>query len=380
MKFEFAKVSGTLGFVALAMIASPFAVADDSGWYGGINVGRSKVKIDDARISSSLLGAGFATTSIADDNRDNGYKIFGGYQFNRNIALEAGFFDLGNFGFTATTLPAGTLTGDIKLRGLNLDLVGTLPLTEKFSAFGRVGMIYAEAKDSFSGTGLINVRNPNPSKRETNYKYGLGLQYALSESVAIRAEAERYRVNDAVGNKGDIDLVSVGLIYRFGGRTPAAAPRAAAPAPIAAAEPTPKAVAIAPTPLPPPRFEKYTLSATELLFAFDSSELGRPQPKLDEVANILGSNSGINNIVITGYTDRIGSSKYNQKLSERRAIAVKNYLVNKGIDTSRLQAEGKGEANPVVVCTEKKHAALIKCLEPNRRVEIEQITIERRVQ
>ena len=55
-------------------------------------------------------------------------------------------------------------------------------------------------------------------------------------------------------------------------------------------------------------------------------------------------------------------------------------MTSKGIDASRLKAEGRGKANPIVTCTEKNRVALIKCLEPNRRVEIEQITIERRVQ
>ena len=64
---------------------------------------------------------------------------------------------------------------------------------------------------------------------------------------------------------------------------------------------------------------------------------------------------------------------------ERRANAVRDYLVAKGIDGARLKAYGKGETNPVVTCTNKNRAELIKCLEPNRRVEVEQITIERRV-
>jgi OOP family OmpA-OmpF porin len=203
-----------------AAIASPLAHAamtDAAGWYVGANAGQSRAKIDDARISNSLLGGGFTTTSISNDNRDDAYKIFGGYQFNRNFAVEGGYFDLGKFGFTATTLPAGTLRGEIKLKGVNLDLIGMLPLTEKFSAFGRVGVNYAEASDSFTGSGAVNVLDASPSKRDTNLKYGLGIQYDFTPALGMRVEAERYRINDAVGNKGDIDLISLGLIYRFGG-------------------------------------------------------------------------------------------------------------------------------------------------------------------
>jgi len=213
---KLATTSGMLGLLAFALIASPYAVADDTGWYGGINIGQSRANIDDARITSGLLGSGFTTTSINDDDRDTGYKIFGGYKLNKNFAVEGGYFDLGRFGFTATTVPAGTLNGTIKLKGLNLDAVGILPINKKFSAFGRAGVNYAEADDSFSGTGAVTVTNPNPSKRETNYKFGAGVQYDINESLGMRAEAERYRINDAVGNRGDIDLFSVGLVYRFG--------------------------------------------------------------------------------------------------------------------------------------------------------------------
>ena len=210
-----ARASQTLGLVVLAAIASPYAVADDTGWYGGVNIGQSSAKIDDAHITSNLLGSGFATSSISNDDSDTGYKLFAGYKYNKNFAVEGGYFDLGQFGFTATTVPAGTLNGNLKLKGLNLDAVGILPINEKFSAFGRVGMNYAEAKDSFSGSGAVNVLNPNPSKREANLKFGGGLQYDFNQSVGMRAEAERYRINDAVGSKGDIDVLSVGLVYRF---------------------------------------------------------------------------------------------------------------------------------------------------------------------
>ena len=379
---KFTRTSGTLGLLVLAAITSPIAMAQASGWYIGANVGQARAKIDDSRITSSLLAGGFTTTSIANDERDTGYKLFTGYQFNRYFALEGGYFDLGKFGFTASTIPAGTLRGDIKLRGLNLDLVGTLPITDKLSAFGRVGANYAEAKDTFRGTGFVIVRNPNPSTKATNVKYGAGLQYAFNDAWAMRLEGERYRVDDAVGNKAEVDLYSVGLVYRFGKPAPAPAPYVArAPEPVAVApEPVAPVAPQAPaTPAVQPRFEKYTLSATEL-FAFDSAELRLPHPKLDEIATALNRNREISNVVITGYADRIGSNQYNQRLSERRAISVKNHLESKGVDANRMKAQGKGESNPVVVCTDKKRPALIKCLEPNRRVEVEQITIERRVQ
>jgi OOP family OmpA-OmpF porin len=217
---KFANASGLLSLAALAIIASPIALADEAGWYGGLSVGQSRARIDDPRIVSSLLGNGITTTSISDDNRDTGFKVYAGYQFNKNFALEGGYFDLGKFGFTANTSGPGTLNGNIKISGVNLDVVGTAPINERFSVFGRIGINYADAKDSFSVTGAVPLANPSPSKHDTNYKFGLGIQYAFSPVLAMRAEAERYRVNDAVGNKGDVDLWSLGLIYRFGKNTP----------------------------------------------------------------------------------------------------------------------------------------------------------------
>jgi OOP family OmpA-OmpF porin len=212
---KFAQVSGSFGLLAATVIASTCAVAADAGWYGGANIGQSRANVDNGRITSQLLTAGLTTTSITNNEHDTGYKLYGGYRFNRYFAAEGGYFDLGKFGFSAATLPLGTLNSNIKVQGLNLDAVGILPITDKFSAFGRAGLAYAQTRDSFSGTGAVLVVNPNPSKNDTNYKFGAGLQYDFTQSLGMRAEAERYRVNDAVGNKGDIDLFSVGLVYRF---------------------------------------------------------------------------------------------------------------------------------------------------------------------
>ncbi|HET9578589.1 MAG TPA: OmpA family protein [Usitatibacter sp.] len=132
-----------------------------------------------------------------------------------------------------------------------------------------------------------------------------------------------------------------------------------------------------PPPAPAPRFERHTLSAEEL-FGFDQATLRGPNAKLDEIAEALKGNPQISRVRITGYTDRLGSDSYNLKLSQRRAEAVKAYLVSKGVAAGRLSAVGKGKADPVVQCNEKDRARLIQCLEPNRRVEVEPITVERR--
>ena len=378
-KNKMARNCGKLTLLALAISAGSLAMAEDAGWYVGANVGASRATIDDARITSGLLGSGLTAASIADDNRSNGYKLFGGYRLNRNIAVEGGYFDLGDFGFKATTVPTGTLNGNIKLRGLNLDLVGTLPITQKFSVFGRIGANYAQARDSFSATGMVSVIDPTPSKRDTNLKVGLGVEYAFNDSLAMRGELERYRINDAVGNKGNIDLLSVGLVYRFGAKTPAPMVRAAAPEPVYVAPPEPVAVLAPPPPAPPPPPpvlpSKVTFSA-DSLFAFDKATL-KPggQQELDEFAAKL-SGTRFDVITVTGHTDRIGSHAYNQKLSEHRAETVKGYLVgHAGIASDKIAAKGVDGSDPVTKpgeCQGKKVSkALIACLQPDRRVEVE---------
>ena len=222
--------------------------------------------------------------------------------------------------------------------------------------------------------------NRNVSKNSGYVNAGIGFQASLSPQLSVQADVRAVRGflrhDELYGfDRSTNKYLTVGLNYAFNPPPVAAAP-VMAPAPVMEAP----APAPAPAPVAPPaRFEKVTLSTTEL-FAFDKATLNMPQPKLDEIAAALQSDTSITDVDVTGYADRLGSDKYNLKLSQRRADAVREYLVGKGVDGSRLKAYGKGEANPVVTCTEKNRAALIKCLEPNRRVEVEQITIEKRVQ
>ena len=340
-----ARTVGALGLLGCAAMTCPFAAAADSDWYGGLSIGQTKAKIDDARITSGLLGSGFSS-SITDDNRDIGFKLFGGYKFNKNFAVEGGYFNLGTFGFTATTNPPGTLDGKIKVQGLNIDAVGILPVAEKFSAFGRIGLQYAQVKDSFAGSGAITVANSNPGKTAANYKAGLGVQYDLTPSLGLRGEWERYRINDAVGNRGDINMLSVGLVFVFGEDKPAPAKRAEtppAPPPARVAEAAPAAV-ILPVAVQTQRY----CSILDFQFEINQDTIQREEKeKLGVVATFMRKYPETT-AVIEGHSDEVGPAEKNIQLSQRRAESVVSYLADEQkIARSRLSAVGYGESRPV---------------------------------
>ena len=140
-----------------------------------------------------------------------------------------------------------------------------------------------------------------------------------------------------------------------------------AAAPVVTKADAPKAAPKAPTELP-------VTIKSDGLFGFDRTNLRNELViKLDAVADMLNG-ARYDKIVIVGHADPIGSAKYNQGLSERRAAAVKKYLIGKGVDASRIQTAGKGESELVVKykdCAGKRKKALIECFEPNRRVVID---------
>jgi OOP family OmpA-OmpF porin len=165
-----------------------------------------------------------------------------------------------------------------------------------------------------------------------------------------------------------------------------AVPRASIPAPVVAAapapepQPTPAPAPLAqatPEPPAPPVLEKITLS-TDVLFPFNKAELlAGGRDKLDDLAK-SAQGAEVDRIVLAGYADRIGSDEYNRDLSERRAQAVADYLVSKGVDQSRIQVEGRGEGAPVTGDQCKRmgpekasNKKLVSCLQPDRRVEAE---------
>ena len=201
------------------------------------------------------------------------------------------------------------------------------------------------------------------------------LAAALGLCASLAQAQDRVYVID---QRGEVATSGAGLCWRTSFWTPSAAakdpagckcdkdllpkevcePKAAAPAA------APKAAAFG---------EKVTIAA-DALFDFNKATL-RPEgkAKLDDVVG-KAKQLNLEVIIAVGHADRIGSAAYNQKLSEKRAASVKDYLVSKGIPANRVYTEGKGSKQPVTKpdqCKGAKSAKVISCLQPDRRVDIE---------
>jgi len=334
---------GALGLAGIAAVSGQAGAADED-WYLGFGIGPSRERNHHPRITSELQASGLTTTSIDDDSHKIGWKLLGGRKFNQNFAVEASYFNLGEFGFTAHTQPPGTLNGKIKLQGVGVDALGILPLSEGFSAFARLGLQYAQAKDTFAGTGAVTVTNPSPSKSGVGYKAGLGLQYDFTPSLGLRGEWENYHVNDAVGNKGDINTFMIGLVYMFGAEK-AAPPRAEAPPPVVAVAPAPEPVLVI---VPVVAKTEQYCSILDIQFEINQNTVQRESEEKINKVGIFMNKYPNTTAVIEGHTDEVGTAADNQKLSERRAENVVNYLVDRaGIARSRLRAVGYGEERPI---------------------------------
>ncbi|MEO6292464.1 MAG: outer membrane beta-barrel protein [Burkholderiaceae bacterium] len=255
------KTLSLLSLTAISALLSGGAFAQDSYapggyYYGGVGVGRSRAMVDNVMTDKVRAGS-----TITANEADTTFKGFAGYQINRNIGVEGGYFNLGKSGFTAnTTKPMGTYENETKIDGVYLDAVGTLPFTDKWSGLARVGAQYANVRNTAMSTGGAMMPNENTSTKSLNIRYGLGVQYEVNPSLFVRAEADLNRIKHADGHTGNYCNYSVSVVIPFG-RTPvkvAAAPVyvapvyvAPAPAPVVVVTPPPPVV-VAPAPAPMP--------------------------------------------------------------------------------------------------------------------------------
>ena len=212
-----------------------------------------------------------------------------------------------------------------------------------------------------AGIGDIDYKTNRPGGfSENNFlvNAGGGLKVFLTRDLALRGDV-RYILDFNSADNHNSLLYTLGLTYEIGGKVKEAQPEPVAAAPEPAPAPAPPVVT--PPPAPAPK-EQGTITFRNILFDFDKYTI-KPEsyPILDEVTDYLKANPNVK-MEVQGYCDNKGTYKYNVKLSDERANAVRKYLVDKGIPGDRLTAKGYSFDNPVASNATDEGRAL------NRRV------------
>lgn len=197
-----------IGLLAATAGAPMVALAQqDAGFYIVASVGQAKIK-DACR---RLTHGGFVGSC---DDKNTAWKIFGGYQFDRNFGVEGGYTNIGKA--TATgTIGARAGSGKAEAKGFELLYVGTLPINEQFAVYGKLGLFRWDFDMSATGrreSGTIG-------DKVTNLTLGVGLKYNLTKDLAARLEFQRYAgvgVGDnAITGQLSVNVSSLGLQFKF---------------------------------------------------------------------------------------------------------------------------------------------------------------------
>jgi len=188
------------------------------GWYGGLSAGRSHVGIHDSMMSVT----GTTLSSWSRDQANTGIKLYGGYQINRNLTLEGGYAESGQFDTRRefTTPAFGLQSSEFRTSRFYMGAVGVVPLPNRFSLFGKLGTGYATgaALDATSAAGLPMLTPADLALRrsEWNSKYGLGASYEMSNKLGLRFEYERTNsAGDGRSVEGNVGMWSLGLTKRY---------------------------------------------------------------------------------------------------------------------------------------------------------------------
>lgn len=298
---------------------------------GLINSAQAEMYIGGKVGMTTLDDACYLNIPCDDDAFGAGMHI--GYDFTDIIGLEYGVDYLGDYkaNFKSGANTVDTIDGD--LWALTLAPKFNWHLNDTWNLFAKIGGAYMMSGDEkdFVPTG------------------SLGAEYTIDRNWSVRAEYQRYQdISDDVLDDMDANFFGIGFNYKF------------AAAPVVAAVVTEEVLEEEPVMMTKTHKEEYG-SGT---FEFDSAKLtDSVSERLDNFVNFLNEYPQAQ-VEITGYTDSSGPAAYNQKLSERRAQAVADYLIAAGIDADRFTVTGMGEENPVA--DNSTHEGR----EQNRRVEV----------
>lgn len=343
------------GIVTIAPLFSGSALAGDAGWYLGAGIGISEMEPNTKNTRYSI-----------DDERDFGGKIYLGYGLSKRWNVEGYYSDLGE----VTIKPNGSIGyTDMGVSALYY-FHGSNAMEKGLSAFVR------------GGVGRMNNDTALPYQRDNDnhLMYGAGFEYGFGNGVVLRADLDLY--------DEDSRLLTVGLRFGLGAEeAPASEPKPVV-VPVVEAEPV---IVADPEPAPEPDTDgdgvldindscpgtatgvqvdgkgceiERVIVLKGVTFGLNSNELaGESETVLDEVVETLQRYPD-QKVEIAGYTDSQGNAAYNRDLSQRRADAVRDYLMAKGVAAEQLTAVGFGEEDPIADNATAEGRAL------NRRVEM----------
>lgn len=174
-----------LGLAAAVASAAP-AFAQDTGFYAGFHLGQS---------SSSDACTGIPSC----DDKDTAWKILGGYQFNKYVAAELGYTDLG-----AASAPGAKL----EATAFEVVAVGSFPVMDKLSIYGKLGLFRGDAEATGPGGSV--------SETNTDMTWGIGVRYDFTRNLGVRGEWQQYKgLGGGALVETDVDVISVGVLWKF---------------------------------------------------------------------------------------------------------------------------------------------------------------------
>ncbi len=190
-----AVTAGLLGIAAIAAPSIGLAQARDAGAYIGASFGQATA--DDFCDAPSVFTVGGC------DDEASAWKLFGGYQVNRNFALELSYIKTDDF---SIQLSRGGVTANatVDATAYGIAALGMWPATERFALFGKLGIIRTDAE----GRASIGAASVDVGEDETGLHYGIGVLFHFTPNLGLRGEWEK-------ADKGEFSLLSVGLQYRF---------------------------------------------------------------------------------------------------------------------------------------------------------------------
>lgn len=191
----------------LLALAAGCCSLDAAAFYYGVGAGPATDKEwDDRVIQDGSVG------SVELEDQDTGFRFFGGFELDRNLALEIGYVNFGEQtarGDSDGSGPywtGGEASVESQVDGLDFGLVGTLPISDELSLLARVGVLSWEGELTYEDPAFVEKYSDSGS----DVFFGGGLEFAPGGPLAVRGEFTRYSIDDV-----DVDTVSASLVYRF---------------------------------------------------------------------------------------------------------------------------------------------------------------------